>query len=206
MKIQRRKHRTNKPQTPEGFKTCFVSRETYPREELLRFVASPDHVVFFDVTEKLPGRGMWLHADAETVHKAVTKKMFSKAAGEGVKTPEGLEEQVALNLRTRALSLMGLARKAGALVFGYEAVKKALAGGKAVMAFEADDASERGKDKLYHYTENLKICTLFTREELGNVIGQEAGVHVGILKSKVATELSAVVHKLELFSQPQTKG
>lgn len=173
---------------------------------MLRFVLSPDKVVFFDASEKLPGRGMWLKSDYATVQTAVQKKVFYKAAGGTVKIPEDLIDQVEKGLHDRVLSLMGLARKAGALVFGYEAVKKALMNGDAVMAFEADDASERGKDKLYHHSNDLPVYTYFTREELGHLIGQEAGVHVGILKSKVATQLQQNVQKLALFLQGKKKG
>lgn len=199
------KKRSRKITTPDGYKTCFVLREIKPRTELIRFVAGPDHLVYFDVAEKLPGRGMWMSADTGVLGKAIAKKLFSKALEEAVIIPENLEEQVVSQLKARVLSLMSLARRAGAVVFGYEAVKKALAGGSAVMAFAADDSSERGKDKLYHF-ENLPIYTFFSREELGQVTGQEAAVHVGILKSKVAAELRAAVHKLELVIQPQQKG
>lgn len=199
------KKRNHKTTTPDGFKTCFVLRETKPKTDLLRFVAGPDGLVYFDVAEKLPGRGMWISADKDALEKAIAKKLFSKGLEVAVTIPDDLEQQVVSQLKSRVLSLMSLARRAGALVFGYESVKKALNGGLAVMAFEADDASERGKDKLFHF-ENLPIYTFFSREELGQVTGQAAAVHVGILKSKVAAEVRVAVHKLELVRQSQQKG
>lgn len=191
----------NKHKTPEGHKTCFVSKETFERGEMLRFVVSPDKTVFFDAAEKLPGRGMWLRADYQTLKNAVEKRIFFKAAKGTVNIPADLVMQVEMQLKNRVLSLLGLARKAGALVFGYEGVKKALTAREAALAFEATDSSERERDKLYHYEHELKIYDVFTREELGRVAGMDAVAHMAVLHGKVAKELNQNVHKLVLFLQ-----
>lgn len=168
---------------------------------MLRFVVSPDRVVFFDVAEKLPGRGMWLKSDYKTLKTAVDKRVFFKAAKGTVDIPQDLIEQVETQLRNKVLSLLGLARKAGALVYGYEGVKKALVSGNAVLAFEANGSSERERDKLYHYEHELKVYDFFSREELGQVVGQGAVAHMAVTKSKVAKELNQHVQKLVSFLQ-----
>ncbi len=170
------------------------------REEMLRFVVSDDKTVFFDAAEKLPGRGMWLKADYRTLKNAVEKRIFFKAAKGTVNIPADLVEQVENQLKGRVLSLLGLARKAGVLVFGYEGVKKVLAAHEAVLAFEASDSSERERDKLYHY-EKLKVYDIFTREELGRVAGTDAVAHMVVSGGKVADEINQNVHKLVLFLQ-----
>lgn len=171
------------------------------REEMLRFVVSPDKMVFFDAAEKLPGRGMWLKADWQTLKNAVEKRIFFKAAKGTVNIPPDLVEQVETQLKNRVLSLLGLARKAGVLVFGYEGVKKALAAQGAVLAFEASDSSERERDKLYHYEHDLKVYDIFTREELGRVAGMDGVAHMAVSGGKVAKELNQNMHKLVLFLQ-----
>lgn len=164
-------------------------------------MVSPDRTVFYDVVEKLPGRGMWLKADFQTLKTAVEKRIFFKAAKGTVNIPSDLVDQVEAQLKNKVLSLLGLARKAGVLVFGYEGVKKALVANEAVLAFEAADSSERERDKLYHYEHELKVYDIFTREELGHIAGMDAVAHMAVLKSNVAKEINQNVHKLVLFLQ-----
>jgi len=204
--LKKVRHNKQKTHTPDGFKVCFVTKESYPREEMIRFAYAPNHDVIFDETGKLPGRGMWVHPARETVQYAVTKRVFSKSFHTAVKTPTDLMDQVEAGLKRRTLSLLGLARKGGAVVFGFEAVKKAVMDGSAIFAFEATDASEREQDKLYHYVPDLPVCSHFTREELGRMMGQTAVVHIGILNQKAAVSLIATAKKLNLFMQGKQKG
>ena len=71
-------------------KTCFVCKTIAPREEMLRFVGQRGQVVQFDAEERLPGRGMWLHADKACLTKAIEKHVFYKAAKGTVQIPEDL--------------------------------------------------------------------------------------------------------------------
>lgn len=195
-----------KQHTPDGHKICFVSRETYPREEMLRFVAGPRNTLVFDVTGKLPGRGVWIYPLREVVQKAVAKKMFAKFLFAPVQTKPEVMEQVETGLRTRVLSLLGLARKSGVVVFGFEAVKKAMLNGGLAMAFEAEDASAREQDKLYHHAPDIFVCSCFSREELGHMMGQDKVVHIGILNERASELLVQTVRKLDLFLQGKEKG
>ncbi len=180
-------------------KVCFATKKTARREEMLRFVISPDETVVFDVNEKLPGAGMWLMADKTIVQKAVEKKLFNKVAGRTVDIPSDLVEKVGFLLKQRCLTLLGLARKAGCLVFGFEGVKKALGTGQTVIAFASEDASENGKQKLYHPDNNVHFFDFFTREDLGQITGQDSQVHVAVLRSSVADKILHSAMKLDLY-------
>lgn len=195
-----------KEHTPDGHKVCFATREHFPREEMLRFAISPAHEVVFDESGRLPGRGIWLSPRREAIERAISRKLFSKSIHGLAKIPENLMEQIETALRRRVLSLLGLARKSGALVFGFESVKKEVSAGRVVLAFEANESSAREQDKLYHYTPDLVVCHLFTRSELGAALGQDSVTHIGILNEKAAGSLRRTVQKLELFLQGQKKG
>ena len=65
---------------------------------MLRFVGRVGQVVQFDAKEVLPGRGMWLHANKNCLQKAITKKIFYKAAKGTVKIPDDLMEKVKQDL------------------------------------------------------------------------------------------------------------
>ena len=83
-------HKNSNSQSAIGTKTCFVCKTTAPREEMLRFVGRPGESVQFDAHEKLPGRGMWLHANRSCLQQAIDKRIFYKAAKGTVQIPENL--------------------------------------------------------------------------------------------------------------------
>ena len=88
--MKRNNRKSESAKTVAGTKTCFVCKTIAPREEMLRFVRRQGQVVQFDVQERLPGRGMWLHANRECLKKAIEKHLFSKAAKGTVQIPEDL--------------------------------------------------------------------------------------------------------------------
>lgn len=197
MQTKNRHQRRRRADT--GLKVCFVTRNTAPREEMLRFVISPDGVVVFDADGKLPGAGIWLTADQSIVRKAVDKKLFCKVTDASVQIPADLADQVTSALKQKCLSLLGFARKAGILVFGYEGVKKIIGTGEAVLAFEASDAAENGKNKLYHPSDEIHIFEFLSRTELGQITGSEAQVHTAVLRSPFTQTLLATALKLDLY-------
>ena len=80
-------------------KTCFVCKTIAPRAQMLRFVGCVGQVVQFDAQERLPGRGMWLHANKECLQKAIDKRLFYKAAKGTVTIPEDLMQVVEQKLQ-----------------------------------------------------------------------------------------------------------
>lgn len=191
-----------------GEKTCFMTKETANRSEFLRFVVSPDHVVCFDVSQKLPGRGVWMKPDRRILEKAIQKKLFSKAFKETVQIPSDLCDETERLLRQKCLDLMGLVRKSGRLVFGFESVKKALSVEKPLLLLEAFDAAENGRNKLLRPKDDFVICSCFSREELGQISGQDTQVHVAVFSGKISEELKKTILKLTAFinSKKNEKG
>lgn len=96
--MKRHNHKNNHPKTVVGTRTCFVCKTIAPRQEMLRFVGRVGQIVQFDAKEVLPGRGMWLHANKNCLQKAITKKIFYKAAKGTVKIPDDLMEKVKQDL------------------------------------------------------------------------------------------------------------
>ena len=80
-------------------KTCFVCKTIAPRAQMLRFVGGVGQIVHLDAQERLPGRGMWLHADKECLQKAIEKRLFYKAAKGTVTIPEDLMQVVEQKLQ-----------------------------------------------------------------------------------------------------------
>ena len=204
--MQTKNKHSRKRAAENGMKVCIVTKNTFPRTEMLRFVVSPNREILFDADEKLPGKGIWISADKDILQKAVQKKIFNKAAGMSVVIPENLTDIVLGKLQEKCLSLLAFARKAGMLVFGFEGVKKALTNMVVSVAFEADDAAQNGKDKLYRPTDTFPVFSCLTREDLGQITGMEQQVHVAVLDSKLAENLIVAGKKLELYTHCLKKG
>ncbi len=194
-----------KQKAASGEKVCLVTKQIFPMAEMLHFVIDPDNRVVFDVAHKLPGRGMWLYPDKANFQLAVRKQLFSKSAKMNVRIPADLESQVVTGLKRRSLELMGFARKSGVLIFGFEGVRKAIPDGQIAVVLEASDAARNGQEKLFRPTDPFYICNAFSREELGQITGQEAQVHVAVLKSKIAAEIEQTVLKLDRLTGQQGK-
>ena len=200
-------HKNRRPAGEVGTKTCFVTKETLPRAEMLRFVSAPGRVITFDGTEKLPGHGFWLKADKGILDQAITKRIFYKAAKGTVNIPEDLMDQVRNALKNRCLNLLGLCRKAGLLVYGFEAVKKAISTQTVTALFEAQDASEREENKLLKGNDIFPIWRILTREQLGQIAGETEIVHMALLKGTLSDQVNFIARKMDLFENGlQTKG
>src|SRR5690606_2996740 len=105
-------------------------------DRLIRFVAGPDAIVVPDLARKLPGRGLWVAADRASVETAAKKGLFSRAAKAKLAPPPGLADQVEALLLKRLLDALGLAKRAGELISGFEKVASAVNAGKAAWVIE----------------------------------------------------------------------
>lgn len=182
-----------------GEKTCVVTRQVFSRKEMLRFVVAPDGNLFFDVSCKLPGRGIWLVSDQRVLKEALTKHVFQKVTHRLVKSPENMEGIVVEQLKTKVLSLLGLCRRAGILEVGFDASKETVMQGQCVLAFESVDASNREHNRLFRKTDPFPVYTFFTREELGKALGMSTCVYVTVKESALTDDLRCMADKLIHF-------
>jgi predicted RNA-binding protein YlxR (DUF448 family) len=159
---------------------CIVTGESQPKAGLIRFVVGPDAQVVPDLMGRLPGRGIYVAADRDAIAKAATKGLFSRAAKQVVKAPEGLAEQVEALLARRVIELLSLARKAGQAVTGYEKVKDWLVKGQAIALVQASDGSERGKSKLRPPERKNGFIGCLTSQEMGLAFGREHAIHAAL--------------------------
>lgn len=155
---------------------CIATGQVRPVAELIRFVVGPDNGIVPDILGKLPGRGIWVSATPEALNKAVTKKLFARAAKAPVTVPEDLAAQVESLQARRVVDLISLARKSGDAVAGYEKVKDWLDKERARVLLQASDGSERGKSKLSTPHRGDYIGWL-TTDELGVAFGRQTVIH-----------------------------
>ena len=180
-----------------------VSGEVMAEGRLVRFVAGPEGVVVPDLARKLPGRGLWVAADRASVETAVRKGQFARAAKAQLKAPQDLAGQVEALLRRRVLAGLGLARRAGQLVSGFEKVAAAILSGKAAWLIEASDGAVDGRRKLLSLarkqTPSPSLLGLYGAEELGLALGRENVIHTAFLAGRAAGRWAEDVQRLSGF-------
>lgn len=59
-------------------RTCVVTKESLPKQELLRIVCTPEKVVKVDETGKLNGKGAYIKKDLAVLEKAMKSKILEK--------------------------------------------------------------------------------------------------------------------------------
>lgn len=168
---------------------CVATGTVRPKDELLRFVVSPAGEVVPDIEQRLPGRGIWLSARRDVVNTAVGKRLFAKAARRAVTAPEDLADRVHAALLRRCLDALGLARRAGQAVCGFEKVKAELKAGRAAALVEARDAAEDGRAKMRALAPAVPLVEVFDAAELGMPFGRDQAVHVALAPGGLARRL-----------------
>lgn len=59
-------------------RTCVVTREKFPKMELVRVVRTPDNEVVIDLKGKTNGRGAYLKKDLDVINKASKSKVLDR--------------------------------------------------------------------------------------------------------------------------------
>ena len=181
-----------------------VTGEVMPENRLIRFVAAPDGSVVPDVAAKLPGRGLWVSASRDAIATAVEKKLFARAAKANVTAATDLPARTEAALVSRMLGDLGLARRSGALILGFDNVLRALDGARPPLVMvEAHDGSSDGKRKLYNaaHARELKpqLVECLTSAELGLALGRENVIHAAVQPGGLAERLTFDAERLQGF-------
>jgi len=207
----------NGRKTPFGKKRasdrrCVASGEALPPEvPALRFVLDPQSTIVLDLKGTLPGRGAWLTPHRDALLTALKKGGFQRGFKGEAKLPEGLDadafaDQVEGRLADAALQMLGLCRKAGSLVIGHDAVRKAAKKGLAYLS--PNDASGPETEKLARFlakSEDIPhVPVPADRVILSGVLDQDA-VHLLLVKGGPSVGALQSVEIWRRFSR-ETRG
>lgn len=160
-----------------------VTHQAMDESCLIRFVAGPDGAVVPDLGRKLPGRGMWVAADRASIETAAKKNLFSRSAKAPMKPAADLADLVERLLVRRCLDQLGLARREGVLISGFEKSADAIRSGRAAWLIEAADGSADGRGKLLGLARHqaTQVCGAFTADDLSLALGLENAIHAVLL-------------------------
>lgn len=182
---------------------CAVTRDRLPLTEMVRFALSPDNIVVPDISGKLPGRGVWVKADRATLEAGLKAGAFARGFKSQVTVPDDLVDQVENLLLRRCQGIIGMAKKAGDVVVGYDQVRDALRKTAPGLLLEATDGAEDGRGKVYFLAKALysevKIAGALNSVELGMAFGRDRVIHGYVRRGSIAKSLLASYGKLTGF-------
>ncbi len=152
---------------------------------MLRFVVGPERQLVFDVSATLPGRGLWLSADRDVIETALKRGVFPRAAKQQLVVAPDLASQVEAALIQRIFDLVGLARRSGAAIAGFEKAREWLTSGKAGLVMQAVDGSVEERARFVG-GRDVPVVAVFSGARLGKIFGREQAVHVVIAPGRLA--------------------
>ena len=180
---------------------------------MIRFVVGPDRQIVPDLAARLPGRGIWLSASRDVLQSGGVQedrrqkdkpgvgktsapgqrqleRAFARAARGPVTVPPDLLGLLQAALVRRIGECLGLSRRAGQAVAGYEKAREALRTGRYRLVLQASDGSEAERTRfLSGFGANLTIIDPLPGDILGRVFGRDHVVHVAVAAGKLAESL-----------------
>lgn len=195
----------------DGERRCLVTGEILPFDQMIRFVLSPSGEIVPDLAENLPGRGLWVTARRDILTRAASGNLFAKAARAPVKVSPDLIDRVECLLKQRIAERLGLARRAGQLVQGFDNVTKSLdTGTHPVLLIEASDGSADGRRKLLQAAHARKrtamVVDILSASELSLALGRENVIHAAIRPGALADRLIADVARFQGLRASDVEG
>lgn len=183
------------------YRRCVLSRVRLPKEQMVRFVLSPERMVLPDLSASLPGRGIWLSARRDVLETARAQgtlaKAFARAARGPVTVPPDLTSVLQAALMRRISERLGLARRAGQAVAGFEKAREWLRAGRARLIVQAADGSAAERARfLAGAAPQIAVLTPLPAASLGRIFGRDHVVHVAVAGGGLAETIAMDAKRL----------
>ncbi|MEQ1779805.1 MAG: RNA-binding protein [Hyphomonadaceae bacterium] len=213
--------RAGKAASRDPERRCIATMERRPQGQLIRFVLSPDAQVTPDIAARLPGRGAWVTANRETLDIAIKRGAFARAFKAQVKLPADLSTLTETMLVRRALDMLGMAKRSGELISGFEQVREAVRASRPACMIEAAEVSadQRGKvlglvkaiygpdpDGIEENRPLPPVADCFSGDEMGMALGRERVVHACLKQGRIAHTWMGELARLSGFRRVWLPG
>ena len=189
---------------------CAVTRERLAPDALIRFVRSPDGIVVPDSFGKLPGRGAWVAADRETLNSGLESNVFSRAFKAESRPMDDLVQEVERQLLQRCIGLLGMAKKSGVAVLGFDQVRDYIRKQAPGLLLEASDGAEDGRNKVHFLAkaiyEDVKVAGALSSAELGMAFGRQHVIHALLEQGSLSDAFSVAYGRLIGFRDAPETG
>ncbi len=186
---------------------CIATMERRPQAQMIRFVRSPGGEAVPDLAARLPGRGAWVLATREAVELAVKRQAFSRAFRAPTSVAPDIAARIEPMLAKRVLDGLGMAKRAGDLLAGFDSVRDAIRAGQAAVLIEASDGAEDGRSKVLGLAKAVYadggresgprsgktgpelawpvLAGCFSADELGMALGRERVIHACLKQGRL---------------------
>jgi uncharacterized protein len=181
---------------------CVASGDIRSDDQLIRFVADDTGALFPDVAARAPGRGVWVSATREAVQLAARKGGFARGLKRPVKAPDGLDVLVESLLEKRVLEFIGLARRSGQVVSGFDQVAASLRKAAPAWRIEASDSADDGRRKLDGLARGwgaIPVAGCLSAADMGMALGRDHVVHALLPPGRLADAFGVEVRRLAGF-------
>ena len=196
--------------TGESVRHCAVTRERLAPDALIRFVRGPDGTVIPDVFGKLPGRGAWVTANQTILNDGVESGVFSRAFKAQSQPIENLAQEIERQLLQRCNGLLGMAKKSGVAVLGFDQVRAYIRKQEPGWLLEASDGAEDGRNKVHFLAkaiyEDVKVAGALSSAELGVAFGREHVIHALLEQGSLSDAFSIAYRRLIGFRDAPETG
>ena len=185
----------DEPEETGPLRRCIITRERLPKERMIRFVVGPGRVLVPDLIATLPGRGIWLSASRDVLETARAQgglgRAFARAARGPVTVPPDLPAVLETALIRRIGELLGLARRAGQAVAGFDKAREFMRTGRARLVLQASDGSAGERARFLSGVEDsVVVLAPVSAAVLGRVFGRDHVVHVAISVGRLGERLA----------------
>ncbi len=185
-------------------RSCLGCRISKNKNELLRFVLSPEMEVFPDIDSKLPGRGAYTCVNSSCLVKAVEQKQFKRAFKQevSVMSSDIMSAHVNRLLYDRITGLIGLANKAGNIIGGGSMVSDALRGKtKPGLVMIATDISEPIGAKIVFLADvnHVPHRTIMTKDDFGTILGKAPRSAIAVKRGGFVAQLLRNIDRYRNF-------
>ena len=96
--------------------------------------------------------------------------------------------------------LLGLARRAGQAVCGFQRAREWLVGGRAGMVIQASDGSQEERARFLSGRRDVPVAAPLPAQALGAVFGRDHVVHVVVAPGRLAEALQIETDRLAGFA------
>ena len=199
------------PEETGPLRRCVVTRERQGKERMIRFVVGPERVLVPDIAANLPGRGIWLSARRDVLETArahgALVKALARAARGPVVVPPDLTSVLQAALRRRLSELLGLTRRSGQAVAGFQKAREWLRAGQAALVIQASDGSRDERARfLSGAAPDVGVFAPMTAAALGRVFGRDHVVHVAVARGRLADALAVEATRLAGLAEAGPDG
>ena len=148
---------------------------------------------------------MWLSARGDVVETARARGSFAKTARAQVMVPVDLVGLLQGGLVRRIVEHLGLARRAGQAVGGFQKAREWVASGRAGLVVQALDGSAEECARLRGACD-VPAVTPLSAADLGSAFGRDHLVHVAVLRGRLAEAIRIEAGRLAGVSGQGVSG